>query len=92
MADDDNKKPTAKLVSVAFREGVTLSNVSTVKFIHLQEKQFERWEVAVVGASVFVRAPGQRMVEIPRQMTVLSYEAEGVPFDEAVKQVSGGKR
>lgn len=91
MTDDKKPAPTPKLVSIRFREGVTLDRLNAVQHLDLTAKQFDRYEVAVVGASVFIRAPGQRLVECPRPMCVLSYDSEG-SFDDAVRAVSGGKR
>lgn len=91
MTDDKKPAPTPKLVSIRFREGVTLDRLNAVQHLDLTAKQYDRYEVAVVGASVFIRAPGQRLVEVPRSAAVLSYEAEGA-FEEVVRAASGGKR
>jgi hypothetical protein len=89
VSDDKKPTPQARLASVKFDSAQTLLGVNAIAAIHLDTPEFQRWEVSVVGASVFVRAPGGRMFDVPRSKCVLSYVTEGMTFDEAVKNLTG---
>ena len=101
MSKPDDKKPDTaptpapptapKLRSVRFTGTLTLTGVNPSVGINFDDPKDARFEVAVVGASVFIKPPGEDVFEVPRASCVLRWRCAAGTVDEAVKAIGGRK-